>query len=174
MKQVPKWLIALLLLITTVSVAISIWVIFFRGVENTNVPLVPDYAPEVEEHAKPIPGDTTEKGDSPQKGGSVTLTYSDQVTVDLSEKTASLIFANPKKSNQDMVLQIVVQDVIVAQSGRLVSGNQISMLSLTDDALAKLNVGGYEGKFVIFFYNQVSGEKATVNTEIPIKISVKK
>ena len=174
MKSLSKWLMSLLFGITFASAAISIWAVFFRSVESPDIPLVPDYAPEVEEQATPIPGDTGEKAETPSKGGSVRLTYSDQVTIDLSDKTAALIFANPQKSNQDMVLQIVIQDVVIAQSGRLVAGNQITTLDLLEHSAAKLESGGYEGKFVVFYYNQMSGQKATVNTEIPVTISVKK
>ena len=174
MKQFSKWLIVLLLCVTVVSTTIAVWVVCSRSAEAPDAPLVPDHAPEIEEQASPIPNDTSEKPAPFSKGCSVSLTYSDQVTVDLSDKTASLIFANPKKSNQDLVLQIVIQDVVLGQSGRLVAGNQISALTLSDHALARLETGGYEGKFAVFYYSQETGEKAAVNTEIPITISVKK
>lgn len=174
MKRHSKLLLVLLLCIPVVSVSIALLEVFFRNTESPNVPLIPDRVPEIEEQADPIPNDTGEKNETSGKTASVTLTYSDQVTIDLSDKTASLIFANPKKSNHDMVLQIVIQDVVIAQSGRLVSGNQITNLDLADNASEKLEIGGYDGKFVIFYYHQKTGEKAAVNTEIPIAVSVKK
>ena len=174
MKRFQKWLIAVLCLITISSVAVSVWTIFFRNVDSPEGPLVPDRAPEIEEQAKPIPNDTSEKDKKPATGGSVTLTYSDQVAIDLSEQAASLMFANPKKSNQDMVLQIVIQDTVIVRSGRLEPGNQISLLTLAEGAVEKLRAGGYEGKFCVFYYDRENGKKAAVNTEIPIEVAVRK
>ena len=35
-----------------------------------------------------------------------------------------------------------------------------------------LSPGGYEGKFIVLYYDPDSGEKAMVNTEIPITVNV--
>ncbi len=162
--------VLLLLLITLIAIGITVWALFFR---SPAVPLAPDYAPqETEAHAETIPGDSGEKLDQPQGGGSVSLTYSKEVTIDLSDKTASLVFANPGKSNQDMVVQIVIQDVVLVQSGLLTPGNQVTTLELLDGAEKQLAEGGYEGKFVVLYYDPVSGEKAILNTEIPLNITV--
>ena len=164
-----KWLILLLLLITLVCICITVWTLFFRDKPT----LAPDYAPQkAEEHAETIPDDSGGKFQSPDGGGSVSLTYSDQAVIDLSEETASLYFANPGKSNQDMVLQIVIQDTVLVQSGMLAPGNQVRILDLLDGAGQQLSPGGYEGKFAVFYYSPDSGEKAILNTEIPITISV--
>ena len=167
-----KLLILLLLLITAATVCVSVWALFFRAPETA---LVPDYAPqETEEHAQPIPNDSGEKMKSEQGGGSVALTYSNQVTIDLSEEQAELMFANPGRSNQDMIIQIVIQDQVIAQSGKLTAGNQIKQLDLANGAADRLSPGGYDGNFLIFYYSQETGEKATVNTKIPVHITVEK
>ncbi len=163
-------LILLLLLITLIAVGITVWALFFR---EPSVPLAPDYAPqETEENAESIPDDTGEKLENPQGGGSVSLTYSKEVTIDLSDKTASLLFANPGKSNQDVVVQIVIQDTVIVQSGLLKPGNQVTGLGLLEGAEKKLAEGGYDGKFVVLYYNPDSGEKAILNTEIPLSVTV--
>lgn len=165
-----KWLILLLLLITLIAVCVTVWALFFRG---PGVTLAPDYAPqETEAHAETIPGDSGEKMESEQGGGSVSLSYSNQVTIDLSDRTASLYFANPGKSNQDMVVQVVIQDTVIVQSGTLNPGKQVTILDLLDGAHKQLAAGGYDGKFVVLYYDQETGEKAIVNTEIPITITV--
>ncbi len=165
-----KFIILILLLITLVAVCITIWALFFR---NPQPPLAPDYAPqETEAHMESIPGDTGEKLESNKGGGSVGLTYMREVTVDLSEKQAKLLFANPGKSNQDMVIQIIIQDVVVAQSGTLPPGHQVTTLDLREGAEKLLIPGVYEGKFNILFYHPETGEKAIVNTEIPVTITV--
>ena len=164
-------LVILLLLIAIVAVCVTIWAIFFREAEP--VILTPDYAPQEEEkNAEDIPNDSDDKLEAPEGGGAVSLSYSKVVSIDISDNAASLYFGNPGKSTQDMVLQIVVQDRVLAQSGRLTPGHQVSKLDLEDGMAALLSPGGYEGKFVVLFYNQETGEKAMVNTEIPLTINV--
>ena len=165
-----KWLILLLLLITLLAVGVTVWALFFR---DTGPALAPDYAPqEMEQHAETIPDDTGDKMENPEGGGAVSLTYSNKVTIDLSDKAASLYFANPGKSNQDLVIQISIQDTVIVQSGTLVPGQQVKLLDLLEGAEKQLSSGGYEGKFVVLYYDPDSGEKAMVNTEIPITINV--
>lgn len=169
-KKLILLLILLLLIITLLASCTTIWALFFRDSGPT---LAPDYAPqEMEQRAETIPDDSDEKLEKPEGGSSVSLTYSNKVTIDLSDKVASVYFANPGKSNQDMVLQISVQDTVIIQSGTLKPGQQVKLLDLLEDADSLLQPGGYEGKFVVLYYDQESGEKAMVNTEIPITINV--
>ena len=169
-KDKTKWIILLLLLITVGAVCVTVWALFFR---STSVVLAPDYAPEeTEAYAQTIPNDSGEKKKSEDGGGSVSLTYSNQVSIDLSDESASLMFANPGRSNQDMIIQIVIQDQVIVQSGKLTAGNQVMTLDLLEDAAKKLSPGGYEGMFLILYYSQETGEKAIVNTEIPSHITV--
>ena len=169
-KNKTTLLILLLLLITLSAVCVTVWALFFRDSGPT---LAPDYAPqEMEQNAESIPNDSDEKMAKPEGGGSVSLTYSNKVTIDLSDKAAALYFANPGKSNQDMVIQITIQDTVIVQSGTLVPGQQVKLLDLLEGAENQLSAGGYEGKFVVLYYDQTSGEKAMVNTEIPITINV--
>ena len=169
-KNKTTLLILLLLLITLSAVCVTVWALFFRDSGPT---LAPDYAPqEMEQNAESIPNDSDEKMAKPEGGGSVSLTYSNKVTIDLSDKAAALYFANPGKSNQDMVIQITIQDTVIVQSGTLVPGQQVKLLDLLEGAEKQLSAGGYEGKFIVLYYDQTSGEKAMVNTEIPITINV--
>ena len=110
--------------------------------------------------------------ESDKGGGSVSLSYSDKITIDLSDGQATLMFANPGKSNQDMVLQIVIRDTVIVQSGTLSPGNRVTTLDLLPGAEKRLVPGGYDGKFAVFYYDEKTGEKAMVNTEIPISITI--
>ena len=164
--------VAVLALITVAAVCITVWALFFRDSGGQQV-LAPDYAPQnKEENAETIPDDTGDKMENPEGGGAVSLTYSNEVTIDLSDKAAGLYFANPGKSNQDMVLQIAIQDTVILQSGTLSPGHQVKLLNLLEGAEEMLQPGGYEGKFIVLYYDQTSGEKSMVNTEIPITINV--
>lgn len=163
-------LIFILLFITVAALCVTVWALFFR---TPDVMLIPDYAPvDTEAHARPIPGDTQSQSSAQPGSGAVSLTYSTQVEISLGSRSVALLFANPGKSNQDMVLQIVIQDTVLLQSGRLTPGNQVTELELTKDSAAMLRPGGYEGSFRVFYYDTETGDKAIVNTEIPISITV--
>ena len=167
-------IIAILAVITVAALCVTMWALFLREPDDNNkVILNPDYAPQnKEENAETIPDDTGDKMENPEGGGAVSLTYSNEVTIDLSDKAAAIYFANPGKSNQDMVIQIAIQDTIILQSGTLSPGNQVKLLNLLEGAEDMLQPGGYEGKFIVLYYDQTSGEKSMVNTEIPITINV--
>ena len=167
-------IIAILAVITVAALCVTMWALFLREPDDSNkVILAPDYAPQnKEENAETIPDDTSDKMENPEGGGAVSLTYSNEVTIDLSDKAAGLYFANPGKSNQDMVLQIAIQDTVILQSGTLSPGHQEKLLNLLEGAEEMLQPGGYEGKFIVLYYDQTSGEKSMVNTEIPITINV--
>ena len=163
-------LIYMLLLITVSAVAVTVWALFFR---EPDVHLAPDYAPvATEQFAQPIPDDNGQRQEAKPGSGSVSLTYSNEVTLNLSSGKAELLFGNPGRSNQDMVLQIVIQDNVILQSGRITPGNQVTQLELFDEAMDILSPGGYEGSMLVFYYDLVSGEKAMVNTEVPISVTV--
>lgn len=163
-------LLLLLLLLLFGFVFAIVWAIFFRG---TKPVISPDHVPsQIESRAEPIQGDDSSKLDAPSGGGAVSLTYSKAVDIDLSDKRVELMFANPSKSTQDMVLTLVIKDTVIAQSGRLSPGNQVKMLDLAKNSEKLLSEGGYEGKFVVSFYDPQSGERATVNAEIPVTVTV--
>ena len=141
---------------------------------STRTTLAPDYAPVNEEkYAEDIGDDGDKKLDQAEGGGAVSLTYSTDVDISLDKKLATLFFANPSKSNQDMVLQIVVHDVVVAQSGTISPGKQIGKMDLLSSGARKLQAGGYDGKFVVLYYQPDTHEKTIVNTDIPVKITVR-
>lgn len=169
-KKRTAILIGVLLVIAVVAVCISIWALSTR---NQSGSLTPDYAPvEEDPNAEEIPGDNQEKLDQPEGGSSVSLTYSKEAEINLADNSVSLVFANPGKSNQDMVLQIVVQDEVIAQSGTIKPGRQINHIELLDGSAEKLSAGAYEGHFTVLYYNPETGEKAIVNTEIPVTLTV--
>lgn len=171
-----KLLILLLLLITCTSVGVTYWALFIRNnkpAQKDNGPkiLEPDVAPgDKEKNAESMGDEGDKKLDQPKGGGAVSITYSKNVTIDLSDKTVSLLFGNPTRSNQSMVLQIVIQDNVIVQSDTLSPGYQVKKLDLDTDI--GLKPGTYKGKFNVLYYDSDTGKKAVVNTEIPIDIDV--
>lgn len=163
--------ILLLLSVTVIAVGVTLWALFFRQPEVSV--LAPDYAPqELEQNAEKMEEDGKGKSNAPEGGGSVNLMFRDEVTVDLGDNAATLYYGNPSTSTQDVLLQIVIQDTLVARSGRIIPGSEVKTLELAEDAGKALQPGGYDGKLVFSFYDPGTGEKAVVNTEIPVKITV--
>ena len=162
-------LLILLLLLLITSCSVTIWSIFFR---DTPASLMPDYAPqEIEPNATPTPDadKENEKLDQEDGGGSVSLHYTKDARVDLSDGMIYLSFTNPYQSNQDMVLQVVAQGKVIAQSKLLPPGNTLSQLPLLEGV--NLSPGGYNGKFTAAYYYE-GGEKAIIQTDIPLVIKV--
>lgn len=169
-KKKKPWLvlIIILLLLAILFFGLTAWALLFKGPE-----LSPDYAPKAEdENAVSIEGDTEEKLEKPEGGGSVGITYVPEITIDLSEEKAEFLFQNPGRSNSDVVLQIVIQDEIVAQSDRLVPGKQLNSMPLLNDTADMLSPGGYKGKFVVLFYDPVSAERSVLKSEGAAEIIV--
>ncbi len=166
-----KLLILILLIITVVAVGVTAWTVWFR--EPANPPLAPDYAPQqTEQNAEAMADGDNDKLQSPSGGGAVSLMYTKEVSIDLSDKKATLLFGNPSKSNQNMVVQLVIQDEILIRSGLITPGNKVQTLELLNGAEKKLQPGGYDGKLVVLYYNQETGEKAVLNTEISVTVTV--
>ena len=171
-----KLLVLLLLLITCTSLGVTYWALFIRNnkpEQKQDGPkiLEPDVAPgDKEKNAESMGDEGDKKLDQPKGGGAVSITYSKDVTIDLSDKTVTLLFGNPTRSNQSMVLQIVIQDNVIVQSDTLAPGYQVKKLDLKTDI--GLKPGTYKGKFNVLYYDSDTGKKAVVNTEIPIDIDV--
>lgn len=170
-KKKRRWLLLLLLLLLFVVAGIVIGAIWSQS-RNSETILTPNRAPQAEDNAESIGDDGDEKLPQSEGGGAVSITYAKEVSISLSDKSATLMFANPTKSNQDMVLQLVINDITILQSGKLEPGSMVSTLSLPDDAEKRLTAGGYDGKFLVLFYDRESGEQAMVNTEIPVSVTV--
>ena len=170
-QRIYRWGIAIIVLLL---IALLLSMCHSSLKKQGNEVLIPDLAPEeTEPNVETIPNDTSTKADS-TNGGSVRLLYSDRVTIDLSDDMASLYFGNPSRSNQDMILRIVIQEEVIAQSGLIPAGYQVETLELLPDTSSMLRAGTYSGKFVIYYYNQENDERATINTEIPITVVVGK
>lgn len=166
-----KILIIALLSVAVIAVVVTVCLIVFKEDEV----LAPDYAPPaVEENAEKLEGESGDKLETSEGGGAVSISYWKEATIDLSEKKVALRVDNPGRSYNDMLIQVIVKGEVVAQSGTLKPGYRVSTLDLLDGAAGKLAAGGYsvDTKLVFYFYDPETGEKALVNSEIPITVVV--
>ena len=170
-KNKKRWLLLILLIIGIVAcISIAIWALFFR---YGAAPIAPDYPPQgTEQNQKPLEGDDSEKIQSPSGGGAINVTYNLNATVDLSEDTVTLLYANPQASNQNVALLIMIDDLVVAKSDLINPGNGVETLKLDAYAKKKIQVGGYNAELVIRAYDPETGEKAMVDTKGQLSLTV--
>ena len=140
--------------------------------------LEPDFElVEQDQQAQTIPGETepAEKPQVEQGGGSMTLIYSDQVSVNLATGKVGLFYQNPSDSSHSIVVQILItrgeEKYLVAQSGGIAPGYMVTELTMEEDL--KLSAGIYEGLIRLLFFDPDTGERAVVDTNIPADITVK-
>ena len=174
-------IILLLLILLLAALRFTLWYIRFTDVKTP--PSAPEHVSDkIEDPTEDLSDsikdteDLTEDSSNveiflqQQGDDAVILTYSKEVIIDLSEKTVQMFFANPEKYNKNMMLQIVIQDSVISQSGLITPGQQVIKLDLSKDI--GLWRGLYEGKVVVDFYQPDSGEKEKVNAEFLVTITV--
>ena len=141
------------------------------------VVLEPDYPNmETEANAESIESDASgEKPEVSQGGGSVSISFMDEVTYSVSTGQLSLYYQNPGASTHNVVVQVILvrgeDEYLLSQSGILEPGYQVTSL-LADKNAPQLSTGGYDGKLRLLFYDPETGERAIVDTDIPCTISV--
>lgn len=174
-------LAALLLLIPILLLVIRTG--WFKPADDGKVVLAPDYPLIKDEPNSQPTEDDQQKFEVSENGGAVALNYSDKVEYDLSDQTVTLFFANPGSSTQAVVLQIIVyggvnvdtgkpEEYLLAESGILRPGYYVERLDADLESNVSLASGVYSGVMRVLFYNEDTGERAVVNTEIPVNISV--
>lgn len=169
----------LLILLVSVMLLSLLAAMVACGEEETPEPLpvppglTPDYpAPPIEEGAEDIGGENGEKLEAPEGGSAVGLIYQTAVTVDLSDKKVTLDFRNPQKSLQNMSLQLIVQDQVLAESGLLTPGKRLSTLTLEDGVTVPVGYYATNAKFLIRYFDPETNTCAIINTEIAVKVTV--
>lgn len=198
-------LILLLCLITVASTTVTVILLMNNAeqVDNQNtyppVPQDPGALPidEGNESQPPL--------ENPEGGGAVSLTYSKEATAPTGNGVASILFQNPAKSNQSIIIQLHITDktlieklgktgrkaadkakiedaegydseksrMIIAESGLLAPGYKLSELqlkALPDGTV--LPKGNYNAVYYILAYDKDTNERAIVNMQIPITLTI--
>lgn len=70
------------------------------------------------------------------------------------------------------MLQIVVQDVVIRPVGYDLPWQADREAGSIERRGGKAGPGGYNGEFVVLYYQPDTHEKTIVNTEIPVNITV--
>ena len=168
-----RFRIAVLLLL--VLIIVLSWRV---GTPEPVVVLEPDYAMvDIEPNRIPMADMGGEKLEASQNGGAVAISYSDNVIYDQGSEQLTLSYGNPYASTQSVILQVIVfgpdgSEYLVAESGVIPPGYRVETLDVTANESVSVSAGVYNGIFRLLFYNAETGERAIVNTEIPIKLIV--
>lgn len=171
-------LIALLAVGLGVCIALTAWAVFLRQPQAAAlVPDVPESAPEqLEPNQTPMQGEdgtgTKENATDKDGGFLVGLSYNEEVIISIRSQKASLYYGNRGGSKQDAIVRLVVQEQVLAQSGRLTPGNEVQTLDLVEGAVSRLSKGSYEGEIQVFYYDPDTGERSMLNTVIPVTVQV--
>ena len=145
---------------------------------NDPIVIDPDHPlPPPDENASKLEGDTSEKADVSQGGGSLTLVFTLKAEVDLSTGQIAIAYENPNSSTHNIMLDLYIisdgQEYLIARSGLVEPGYSLTKLQLRDDAPV-ISEGLYAGLFRIHSFDPLTGEQASVVPEVPqVEITVK-
>ena len=164
-----KLIIAGLSLITAAAIGTAVWSVWFRSPDVLN----PDYAAkETEKDAEKIEGSENSGGSEAVDGGRLNIVYSPDITIDLSEKKASLLIGNLAKSKHNIVAEIDIQGEIIIQSGAILPGYRVVTLDIRENTEKLLLQGIYDGTIRLYMYDTQTNEREMLSSEIAAKIQV--
>lgn len=167
MDRRSKTYLILATIIALLAICVAVWALFFRAPET---PADPEISPVADEHLTPTDDGDDEKMPQAEGGGAVNITYSNEVTISLADATAAVQITNPTRSNQSMLIQLMIQDVKVGQSGTIPPGNQLAVIPLNENIT--IEPGSYDGKFQLLFFDVKTNQQANLTTSIPVTIRI--
>ena len=167
MDRRSKTYLILATIIALLAICVAVWALFFRAPE---APADPEISPVADEHLTPTDDGDDEKMPQAEGGGAVNITYSNEVTISLADATAAVQITNPTRSNQSMLIQLMIQDVKIGQSGTIPPGNQLAVIPLNENIT--IEPGSYDGKFQLLFFDVKTNQQANLTTSIPVTIRI--
>ena len=167
MDRRSKTYLILATIIALLAICVAVWALFFRAPE---APADPEISPVADEHLTPTDDGDDEKMPQAEGGGAVNITYSNEVTISLADAAATVQITNPTRSNQSMLIQLMIQDVKVGQSGTIPPGNQLAVIPLNENIT--IEPGSYDGKFQLLFFDVKTNQQANLTTSIPVTIRI--
>ena len=168
-KKKVNWIYIVLIILIVICVGIIIGLLL-----KNQQTLTPDFAPGNIDTNAIKEKDDGEKLSTNNGGGAVSLSYSNIVSVNTENKDIKMYFKNPSKSRESIVLEIVIkqkdEEYVISKSELLPPGYALYNMKLNKGI--KLQKGGYNGIFRTTYYDEETGVKQIVNTEIEISIEV--
>ena len=134
--------------------------------QGGQVIIQPDHPlPPLDDNSEKLEDDDSQKADAPEGGGSLSMIYTLDATLDLSEKAIGIYFKNPNASSHNVTVDFYIisggSEYLIAQSGLLEAGYGLTKMTLLDNAPA-LQEGLYTGLYRLHCYDPLTGEQAMV------------
>lgn len=169
------FLLALLAVLAMLAVT-TVLVVQLIGNPKPPIVIDPDHPlPEIDPDIETLPDDG-DKVQSESGGGFVSMVFSYDVTVSLSEEKATITYQNPNKSNHSVVLELYLisgeQEYFLGRTGLIPAGGAIYQMDVSERD-ANIRAGIYNGLFRSYYYDPLTGERAAISSDITdLKISV--
>lgn len=157
-----SWLFLLLLLLGLVFGGIGAWRMWFRPAESHFNQVELDLNAERVESGE---GSDTEDGMM-----NASFTVGQTVTVDVSDDIVHFYYVNPVDSSHDTVVSIVIDDQVIAESGRVKPGYGLTEIDGVD--ITGLDYGTYEGTVEMVYYNPETGVRSMTTGSVAVDISI--
>ena len=172
--QISRRMLAILLAALIVAVAFGmamlIWLLL-DGSDDGEILLPDDAYQDPDINMEPYPGDPNAPSlQPPADGGAASFICEAEMQIDLAQERVGLMFANPAASLRNAVIELHIQGVTVAQSGRIDPGYRITEMMLRRGEM--LTQGIYHGELLIYFYDPATGAQV-VRTSFPVNVTVK-
>lgn len=167
-KLVLKLIFILLIIVAIVGVS-SFNSVFKKTSYLTEVP---DIIPELHPYATNISmqNDDNSEMEIPNQGGGAVVICSSSATVHQSNKIVDFYYKNTSRSKSTVVLQLLINGQVIAQSGAIPPGYQTLVIDLNPDI--DLEEGNQNGVLIISFYNIDTRKKESVNSKINIPFRI--
>ena len=169
------FLLALLAVLAMLAVTTTL-VIQLIGNPKPPIVIDPDHPlPEIDPDIETLPDDG-DKVQSESGGGFVSMVFSYDVTVSLSEEKATITYQNPNKSNHAVVLELYLvsdgAEYFLGRTGLIPAGGAIYQMDVSERD-ASIRAGIYTGLYRTYYYDPLTGERAAISSDITdLKISV--
>jgi len=167
-KKKEQLLLLFLLLIIFIALGVTI---FFTIFYQPKAELLPDFMPiEEDELVEVIPEDEPvmqQTIDTEEEGtNSSFIVCSSEAVVHLDDQTVDFYYQNPASSEAAVMLQLWIDDTLIAKSGGISPGHQLSMMNLEDGVI--LYDGGYDGIVKVGLYDTETNEKVLLETTLEV------
>ena len=108
--------------------------------------------------------------------GSVSISFSNHVTVDLETGDITLLYSQDSDATHDAIVQLIIGSeenaMVIAESGIIPGGAVLKKMTLDPSMQSRLTQGVYSGRLRLNFYNG-SDVVTDVNTDIEVTVTVK-
>lgn len=157
--------------VSVFAFSFGIWAMWFQA----PVVVEPDYAVrEMDSNATEMERSENTMLDIASGDGAATLIFERQVDIDLSHNVANFLVENPARATNNLVVEIVVKNQVIARSGAIKPGYRLTELNLTAGVGELLEPGVSDGQILVYTYDSETGERAVDNSKIIVTIIVRK